>query len=355
MRRLPSCSSSLGGTTKTRVYLTVDVECAEERTVRGTLQPPLGYDLRVWGRFANHDEELGIPLIMRELEAEGLRGTFFVEPFGARYFGIAGLAAVCRALRARGHDVQLHAHPLQQRPRYRSEGVAAPRDDMHAYGLDEQVGLLQQGLGILEEAGVPRHELRAFRAGNFGADERTWEAMARCGLLVSSNLNPNYSRRNCKIPWSGNPGLFDTGKGVFELPISNFSDGNGGFRHLQIMAVSLAEMKEYLRRARALGIAEVTIFTHSFEFFYIDDLVRRRATLSRINLARLRGLARFLGAHRDQFEVETVGELARRGPTPSPPAAGLPRLTRLHQLGRMFEQLRKRVESGFKVESHYSQ
>ena len=303
--------------------------------MRGKLQPPLGYDLRVWGRFANHDEELGVPLIMRELEAEGLFGTFFVEPLGARFFGVDGLAAVCRAIRARGHDVQLHAHPMQQRPRFRSEGVAAPADDMHAYDVDGQARLLADGLAILDGAGVPRAEVRAFRAGNFGADERTWEAMARAGLTVSSCLNPNYSRRNCKIPWRGNPGLFDTGKGVFELPVSNFSDGNGGFRHLQIMAVSLAEMKDYLAQARALGIAEVTLFTHSFEFFYIDDLPARRATLSKINVARLRGLARYLRAHADEFEVETVGALARRGPTPSPPAAALPRSRRLHKLGRM--------------------
>ncbi|HEX8950584.1 MAG TPA: hypothetical protein VF945_02010 [Polyangia bacterium] len=347
--------SERGGPTKTRVYITVDTECAEERVVRGKLQPPLGYDLRVWGRFANHDEELGVPLIMRELEAEGLRATFFVEPLGARYFGVDGLAAVCRAIRARGHDVQLHAHPMQQRPRFRSEGVAAPPDDMHAYGVDDQTRLLQEGLAILEEAGVPRAEVRAFRAGNFGADEHTWEAMARAGLLVSSSSNPSYAKRNCKIPWRGNPALFDTGKGVFELPISNFSDGSGGFRHLQIMAVSLAEMKDYLTQARALGIAEVTLFTHSFEFFYIDDLEARRATLSKINVARLRGLARYLRAHADEFEVETVGGLARRGPSPSPPVAALPRKKRLLELGRMVEQLRKRVESGFKVESHYSE
>lgn len=349
-----------GGATKTRVYITVDVECAEERMVRGKLQPPLGYDLRVWGRFANHDEELGVPLIMRELEAEGLYGTFFVEPLGARYFGVDGLAAVCRAMRARGHDVQLHAHPMQQRPRFRSEGVDAPPDDMHAYDVAGQAELLQRGLAILEEAGVPRAEVRAFRAGNFGADERTWEAMAQSGLTVSSSLNPSYSKRNCKLPWRGNGALFATGRGapgsaVFELPVSNFSDGNGGFRHLQIMAVSLAEMKDYLMQARALGMSEVVFFTHSFEFFYIDDLAKRHATLSKINVARLRGLARFLRAHADEFEVETVGALARRGPAPSPPATELPKVKRLHKLGRMVEQLRKRVESGFKVESHYSE
>jgi hypothetical protein len=345
---------------KTRVYITVDTECAEERIIRGKLWPPLGYDLRVWGRFSNHAEELGVPLIMRTLEAEGLRGTFFVEPLGAAHFGVDGLSAVCRAIRARGHDVQLHAHPMQQRPDFRSQGVAAPADDMHAYDVEGQAALLQRGLELLVAAGVPRAELRAFRAGNFGADERTWEAMARVGLSLSSNMNASYARRNCRIPWRDNAGLFATGTGVFELPVSNFSDGNGGFRHLQIMAVSLAEMKDFLRQAAAGGIRDVVFFTHSFEFFYIDDLEKRRARPSAFNLARLRGLCRFLHQHRDQFEVLTVGELARRlaageEHAEAPAAAPLPRMRRLHRYGRMVEQLFKRVESGFKVQSHYSE
>jgi hypothetical protein len=345
---------------KTRVYITVDVECAEERVIRGQLWPPLGYDLRVWGRFANQSDEIGVPLIMRELEAAGLRGTFFVEPLGARHFGVDGLAAVCRAMRARGHDVQLHAHPVQQRPDFRSTGATPPADDMHAYSVDEQAALLQQGIDILVEAGVPRAELRAFRAGNFGADERTWEAMARVGLNLSSNLNPSYSRRNCHIPWRDNPRLFDTGKGVFELPVSNFTDGHGHFRHLQIMAVSLAEMKDYLRQARTLGIHEVVLFTHSFELYYIDDLANKQARVSAINVARLRGLCRFLQEHGDDFEVDTMGALAGRLAdgreqaalsSPSP----LPRTRRIYRYGRMIEQLFKRVESGFKVQSHYSE
>lgn len=345
---------------KTRVYITVDVECAEERVIRGQLWPPLGYDLRVWGRFANQAQEIGVPLIMRELENEGLRGTFFVEPLGARHFGVDGLAAVCRAMRARGHDVQLHAHPVQQEPRFRSLEQPAIADDMHAYSVDEQTALLQKGIALLVEAGVPRDEVRAFRAGNFGADERTWEAMARAGLTLSSNLNPSYARRNCRIPWRDNPRLFDSGKGVYELPVSNFSDGNGGFRHLQIMAVSLAEMKDYLQQARALGLGEVVFFTHSFELYYIDDLAQKRARVSAINVARLRGLCRYLKQHEDQFEVDTMGALAARladGREQAPPfaAATLPRPRRHLRYGRMIEQLFKRVESGFKVQSHYSE
>ena len=63
----------------TRVYLTVDIEGAEERPGRDGVVPPQDYDLRVWGRFANQADELGLPVLLDRLERHGLPGTFFVE------------------------------------------------------------------------------------------------------------------------------------------------------------------------------------------------------------------------------------------------------------------------------------
>jgi hypothetical protein len=343
---------------KTRVYFTIDTECAEERVERGRLQPAQGYDLRVWGRFANHRDELGVPLIMRELENCGHRGTFYVEPFGARHFGSDELASVCRAITARGHDVQLHAHPVQKEPRFRSLGVTPENDNLHARDVAGQAALLREGIDILVAAGVPRPRIRSFRAGNFGADNRTWEAMALAGLNLSSNLNANYLNRNCKISWPRHEnGLFDTRMGVWELPVSNFLDGKRP-RHLQLMAVSLGEMIDYLKAARAQNIGEVCLFTHSFEFFYIENLERRHARLSGLNLSRLRGLCRFLRDHADDFQVETMGELAERlhqGDVPAQSPTEMPRGRALLRYRRLVEQLYKRVESGFKVQSHYYQ
>jgi len=42
---------------RTRVYITIDTECAEERNVGGRELPAQGYDVRVWGRFANQARE----------------------------------------------------------------------------------------------------------------------------------------------------------------------------------------------------------------------------------------------------------------------------------------------------------
>ena len=65
---------------RTRVFITVDVECAEERRRGSRVQPTQGWDLRVWGRFQNQREELGIRRIMNDLEACGRRGYRIERP-----------------------------------------------------------------------------------------------------------------------------------------------------------------------------------------------------------------------------------------------------------------------------------
>ena len=299
----------------THVYLTIDTECREERRAGERFLPAAGYDLRVWGRFTNQQQELGIDLLMRELEACDLRGTFYLDPFGAEYFGREELARVCEELLSRGHDVQLHAHPIQQEPDWITRGAEPLSDDMADYSLEQQTELLSRGVEILAASGVPRSSLVSFRAGNFGANNDTWRAMKAVGLTVSSNYNPCYLSRNSRLHWPElEVELFDTGEGVWELPISNFREKSGGYRHLQITAISLAEMKALLLQAHQLGIREICIVTHSFEFMHLDSVPERLGRINRINFHRLRGLCRFLEEHPHLFTVETVGALGRRLP-----------------------------------------
>jgi hypothetical protein len=343
---------------RTRVYLTVDVEGAEERDIGGRLLPAQDYDVRVWGRFRNQRQDLGIGLIMRELEAHGLRATFFTEVLGSETFGIDGLREIIAEIRARGHDVQLHAHPIQRCGRYRSLGRAPVADDIAAYTLAEQTALLREGIAILVRCGVPREDVRAFRAGNYGANNDTWAAMAAAGLRVSSSYNPCYFEKNCQLRFTNSrPGLFRAEHGVFELPISNSVDHRGGHRHMQITAVSIAEMTRHLQEARRLGIGEVTIVTHSFELAHIDSINERQGRVNSVNLLRLRGLCRFLRQHEAEFEVDTVGALAARlretdagSPDGAPdratnPATQMPTTRRRDRPRRLVEQALKRVEA----------
>jgi hypothetical protein len=329
-----------------RVYLTIDTECAEER---GATAPPLGWDLRVWGRFANQRRALGIELIMDELERAGLRGTFFTEALGSAYFGEAGLAEVCAALVGRGHDVQLHTHPRQIRANWRTLGEAAAPDDVAAYDVATQAAMLRQGVAILERCGVPTGAVLAFRAGNFGASNATWQAMAEAGLVLSSNYNPCYFELNCKMRSpAASAGLFRAERGIWELPISTFRERGGGHRHLQITAVSLPEIEAFLDDAHRAGLGEVTIVTHSFELYHTDSPSRRRGRPNTVNLLRLRGLCRHLAAHPDRFEVDTCGALARRlrdgGQVIAAPIA-VPRGRPALRVARFAAQAYKRLEA----------
>ena len=331
---------------KTRVYITIDTECAEER---GASAPVLGWDVRVWGRFANQRRALGIELIMEELARHGTKATFFTEALGSAYFGEAELARACAAMVRDGHDVQLHTHPRQARANYRSLGVPPESDDLADYAVAVQTELLLRGKAILARCGVPVESLLAFRAGNYGANNATWAAMAGAGLVVSSNYNPCYFDKNCKMRTDhASAGLFPSPvSGVWELPISTFVEGSGQHRHAQITAISTGEIRALLDDAHAAGVGEITIVTHSFELYHVDSPTHGRPNT--MNVLRLRALCRYLAEHRERFEVDTVGALARRIATGAehPRTATLPPL-RGHgrkKLVRLVEQTFKRIEA----------
>jgi hypothetical protein len=340
------------GEPRTRVYLTVDVECAEERIRHGRLHPPLDYDLRVWGRFRNQAEDLGVPALLRELERTGARATFFVEALGAAFFGEGQLRALCRRLLDAGQDVQLHLHPVQRRADWHTRGERPAPDELSRYELEAQTALLREGRSLLEGCGVDAEALLAFRAGHYAASNETWRAMRASGLVLSSSYNLSYLHRTCGIRWpSPANALFRTDvPGVWELPVSNFAEGGGRHRHLEICAVSLREVAHYLREARRLGIGEVTIITHSFELFFLDSAARRRGRPNRLALERLRGVLAFLRDRPDEFELATVGALARElraaGPGVAPGSAGvgvIPAGRLALRWGRMVEQARQRL------------
>jgi hypothetical protein len=219
-------------------------------------------------------------------------------------------------------------------------------DDIGDYPVAEQAALLREGIAILARCGVPERDLVAFRAGNFAASSATWDAMREVGLRLSSSYNSSYLGRGCRIEWPREEqSLFDTGRGVWELPVTCFAEPSGRRRHLQVSAASVGELIDVLEQASAMGVAEVTVVTHPFEYFYVDDVASRRGRPNRINQARFRGLCRHLARSASSLEVDTVGALARRVPIDRPRVALRPlRGKRRHHLRRIVEQTVKRVD-----------
>ena len=304
------------------VFVTVDTECTEERLVGGQVWPPLGYDVMMRGRVGGHDRHgLGTDLIVSELGKYGFRATFFVESLCAGFFGVQGLADVCADLAASGQDIQLHLHPNFRRPEWRRSGGTPLPDNIGEYTVAEQAELLSAGLRLLAGAGVPRRSLVAFRAGNYGASNHTWQALKQVGLEIDSSLNLSCIGGDCLIvPDRPRIDVYEALPGVWELPVSCFQEGRG-YRHLEITAITAREMERTLLRLRDAGARTATIVTHPGEFFVVDDPRTCSGRPNRINIARLRKLLAFLDSRRAEFAVKTVAELAGELRI-SPPAGG---------------------------------
>jgi hypothetical protein len=330
------------------VHLTIDVEAAEARRRRGLLVPPLGYEPRVWGRFRNQNDELGLRRLARDLKSRRLKATFYVEPLGARYFGLEGLRAIVACLYEHGQDVQLHLHPTQRDPEALLRGDPAPDDNMSAYPVEEQQQMLREGADMLVDAGVPRERLVAFRAGNFGASNDTWHACRAAGFRLSSNYDPGYFDVACSMRHdAARPDLFEPVEGLLELPISCVRTSRGGLRHLQVTALSALEMLAALEAMRACHYAAATIVSHSFELYSIVDRDGTKGKPSLVNAWRWRRLLEFLERYADRFRTETAFDLVERignhGPVleVEPP---VPHTPPLYELLRFGEQALKRIE-----------
>ncbi len=333
----------------TQVHITIDTECTEERVVRGRAWPALGYGPTIWGDL-DLGRDFGLPFLVGALRRHGMTGTFFLEPLCARLFGEDGLAEVVGWLLSHGQDVQLHLHPLFRQDGWIEAGRRAPPDNIGSFPLAEQRSLLLEGIEILARCGLPRDVLVAFRAGNYGADNGTLEVLAELGFRLDSSLNPSYLGRSCRIELPGAPNdLFALDSGLLELPISNVESPRGALRHLQVTAMSLAEIRAAIRGLRDAGAAHVTIVTHPREFFYIDRSSPLRGRPNWINIRRFLGLLEWLAAHPDQFQVRDVGSLARSlsAPTVVPGAtpSHLPALRPWYRLGRLLAQGIKRMDS----------
>lgn len=210
----------------------------------------------------------GIIWQMEQLDRHGLKAVFFVDPMPAIVHGPEFLKPIVAAILERGHEVQLHIHTewlnfVDQTPVHGRRGR-----NIGDFSLADQVTLLQLARQWLEDAGAP--PIRAFRAGNFGANDDTLRALCQTGIGWDSSVNPAYSRHNCRISGARDQIGMSRMLGVSELPVSGIVDRPGSFRPAQICAMSAAEMRAGLRHAAGEGHEVFVVVTHSFEMLSRD-------------------------------------------------------------------------------------
>lgn len=213
----------------------------------------------------------GIGWQMDRMEEHGLRGVFFVDPMPALVYGRAFLDDIVGTILKRGHEVQLHVHTewLEWAPDSPVGGRLAQY--IGDFEADDQETLLSYGTEALIAAGAPRPT--AFRAGNYGADERTLAVLARLGFTWDSSFNAAFHGKPCRIGLPIETQTAVKRSGLIELPIGAIHDRPGSVRAAQICALSTREMGAALRHAIEDERPAFVIVNHSFEMLSRD---RRR-------------------------------------------------------------------------------
>ena len=245
---------------------------------------------------------VGIGYQLATLNAHHLKACFFVDPLPARLFGLEPIRRMVGTILAAGQEVQLHVHPMwtQADRRASADEICF---ELTGFSEDEQLALILEGRELLREAGAP--DPIAFRAGSFAANADTLRAVARAGLRIDSSHNGSL------MPWPCETGLPATTVApvrigaLTELPVALLDEGGGKLRHLQIGAVSLAEMREALRHAESEASPLVTMVGHSFELATRDG-----ARANDILRHRFDGLCRWLANEVPRFPTRFVAELA---------------------------------------------
>jgi hypothetical protein len=290
---------------KVRVYFTVDTETSLGGAWRNSLGP-LPAARTIFGE--NGSGTYGVPLIMDILESYGFRATFFIEVFCSYLLGAEEVGKVFQCIQKRGHDVQLHLHPVQRFYRDFLQGRARREQDlMFQFSPNEQKKLVHEGVELFRQfsGAAPR----AFRAGCYGASEATLTALRENGVLIDSSYNLAFLDRTCGFrqrPLNA-PRVLD---GVHEFPVTNFrSVRAGSYKSLEISAVSVWEILATIRRLKEGGCRDVVLVFHSFSFLKRRGVRFEKARRDRIVIDRFRRLCAALARMSDEVEVSVFGNL----------------------------------------------
>lgn len=288
------------------VFITVDVEIWCDGWENIDAKFPRAFQRYIYGPTSRGD--YGLPYQLRQFRDYGLKGVFFVEPLFATRFGEQPLSEILGLIREGGQETQLHLHTewVDESKQPLLDNITGKKQFLRYFSLQEQIALIGAGKALIESAGGP--ELDAFRAGSFGFNSATLQALAVNRILFDSSYNASmFGQESGVSPHAPmvEPAEYD---GVYEYPMTVFHSGKGALRHAQVTACSYREMEGLLWQALESGRKSFVILSHSFEL-----LNRSMDRPDDIVVTRFRKLCSFLDRHRDCFHVRGF-----QGLTPNP-------------------------------------
>jgi peptidoglycan/xylan/chitin deacetylase (PgdA/CDA1 family) len=271
----------------TRVYITIDTEYSSGFcTGRSRAERAENYARCI--ACLTPDGPVGITHKLDLLQEYGQKAVFFVDPMPALIWGIAAIEDVVAPILEAGQDVQLHCHTEWLAIAGADNPLSSGRTGQNIadFPLDEQLELLSYARDVLIAAGAPPPV--AFRAGNYGANDDTLRALAALGLTYDTSHTPALPDA-CRISLGSDVRDPVEHCGVIEVPVGTIGTLNGGQRHAQITALTLAEMTAAVRHARDAGQDAFVLVSHSFEL-----INRRRLAVNHVVRRRFTGLVREL-------------------------------------------------------------
>jgi hypothetical protein len=277
---------------------------------------------------------------LERFKEAGIVATYFVDPMFGAALGRTALEDVVGRIVEYGQGVGLHIHPeWLSDPRVR--GLPPFRGPyLWQYEEKEQEALIAYGRETLEELGA--RPLVAFRAGSFGADERTLRALARQGFRIDSSLNAAFDVSFATFADRDTSAAAFPLHGVTEVPVTRFSDRLTGVgKPLHLVAVGAGEFIQAIGSAARMGITSACLVMHGSEFVRTERVSRSgRCSRRRIVLRRFDALCEYLGSGTDGVttaRIETVladAELEKRNNL----SFGLPRVSVVSTARRLVEQ-----------------
>jgi hypothetical protein len=301
------------------VYLTVDTEiwCQGWENLDEVF--PAYFRKYVYGPTARG--EYALPATLSILGEHGLPAVFFVEPLFSARFGIEPLREMVGLILAAGQEVQLHLH-TEWLDEVSVPGLPTVEHKIPAMALlDEadQAAVIGWGLARLAQAGVA--SVNAFRAGSYGANRATLNALRHNGIAIDSSYNLGADVGVADMAPGERLVQPRVLEGLCLYPVSVLRTGRGdAVRIVQVTALSFGEMVAYLEQALESGWDSVVIVTHNFEMLSPD-----KQRVDRFVERRFRQLCRYLARNTDRYQVRGFADAPSRDiqPQPVPPMASL--------------------------------
>ncbi len=293
--------------------LSVDTELKVERVKKDELA-----EVCILGNV--NGRQIGIPLIMSNLEERGMRGVFFLDIPCFYLIGEKKFRSVVDSILDRGHDVQVHLHPGGLCKSENKHLIQAGHDWRENGSIDAFRIALEDSVSIFEKC-VKKAPI-AFRNGAYHFRKDYMQVLKDFNFMYDSSFNTF-------VNWHEEDGIWESGRttpyevldGLIEFPVSWASfplPGNiPGRKNKMITGINCGGMEESIgvfRRSFEHNEDRPTMFfmglLHSFTFIEIEkveiDGVMQNRFSNNEDLTRIKVLSLLLDKVKDLPNIEAV-------------------------------------------------